>query len=121
MTIHQPLPELTTQLKKLELSGIVATLDVRNQEAIANQMSYPEFLSLLVQDELLRRDNRSYERRLKLANLTGYKTIENFDFKFNPKINQALIRDLVTGRFIIEKYPLLIIGPCGTGKSHIVN
>jgi len=119
MTIHQPLPELTTQLRKLELSGMVATLDVRNQEAIANQMAYTEFLSLLVQDELLTRDNRRYERRLKLANLSGYKTIENFDFKFNPKINQALIRDLVTGRFIMEKYPLLIIGPCGTGKSHI--
>lgn len=119
MTIHQPLPELTTQLRKLELSGMVATLDVRNQEAIANQMAYTEFLSLLVQDELLTGDNRRYERRLKLANLSGYKTIENFDFKFNPKINQALIRDLVTGRFIMEKYPLLIIGPCGTGKSHI--
>jgi DNA replication protein DnaC len=119
MTIHQALPELTAQLRKLDLSGMVSTLEVRNQEAIANQMAYTEFLSLLVQDELLIRDNRGYERRLKLANLCGYKTIENFDFKFNPKINQALIRDLVTGRFIMEKYPLLIIGPCGTGKSHI--
>ena len=119
MTIHQPLPELTSQLKKLALSGIITALEVRNQEAIANQMAYTEFLSLLVQDELLTRENRSYERRLKLANISGYKTIENFDFKFNPKINQSLIRDLVTGRFIREKYQFLIVGPCGTGKSHI--
>jgi len=119
MTIHQPLPELTTQLKKLGLLGMINTLDIRNQEAITNQIAYSEFLSLLVQDELLMRDNRGYERRLKAANIMGHKTIENFDFKFNPKINQSLIRDLMTGGFIREKYPLLIVGPCGTGKSHI--
>jgi DNA replication protein DnaC len=119
MTIQEPTTELTNQLKKLGLSGIVDSIDVRNQEAIANQLAYCEFLSLLLQDELLTRENRCYQRRLKLANLKGLKTIENFDFKFNPKINQALIRDLVTCRFIKERHPLLIIGPCGTGKSHL--
>jgi DNA replication protein DnaC len=119
MTIHQTTMELTTQLKKLGLSGIIDTVDVRNKEANANQMAYCEFLSLLLQDELLMRENRCYERRLRVADLKGDKSIENFDFKFNPKINQTLIRDLVTCRFIKEKYPVLIVGPCGTGKSHI--
>lgn len=119
MTIQQALPQLNSRLKKLGLSGINNSLEVRNQEAIANQMAYTEFLSLLVEDELITRDNRSYERRLKQANINGYKTIENFDFKFNPKINQSLIRDLATGHFIKAKHPLLIVGPCGTGKTHI--
>jgi len=94
-------------------------LPQRNTEAIANQMTYPEFLQLLAQDELLLREQRRYERRLKKANFKGQKTIENFDFSFNSKINSSLIRDLATCHFIKEKYPVLIMGPCGTGKSHL--
>lgn len=119
MTIQQILPELNVRLKKLGLSGMINNIEVRNQEAIANQMAHCEFLSLLAQDELLMRQNRRYERLLKTAGISGHKTIENFDFKFNPKVNQTLIRDLATVRFIAEKSPVLILGPCGTGKSHI--
>ena len=119
MTVQQVLPESTNQLKKLGLLGMLNNLELRNQEAINNQMTYCEFLSLLAQDELLARKNRRYNRLLKQANISGHKTIENFDFKFNPKINQSLIRDLLTIRFIQEKYPVLILGPCGTGKSHL--
>lgn len=119
MTVQQVLPESTNQLKKLGLLGMLNNLELRNQEAISNQMTYCEFLSLLAQDELLARKNRRYNRLLKQANISGHKTIENFDFKFNPKINQSLIRDLLTIRFIQEKYPVLILGPCGTGKSHL--
>ncbi len=111
--------ELNQTLRKLNWSGVLDCLSQRNQEAIANQMTYLEFLHLLAQDELLLREQRRYERRLKKADFKGQKTIENFDFLFNPKINQSLIRDLATCRFIKEKYPVLIMGPCGTGKSHL--
>ena len=111
--------ELTETLKKLNLSGMLDCLDARKKEAIANQMSHLEFLSLLSQDELLAREQRRYERRYKKANFKGLKTIENFNFSFNPKINQPLIRDLSTCHFIKEKSPVLIMGPCGTGKSHL--
>jgi len=104
MTIQQALPELIAQLKKLGLSGMLNTISVRNQEAIDNQMAYCEFLSLLLQDELLARQHRRYERLLKQAGINGHKTLENFDFKFNPKLNQAVIRDLATIRFVQEKY-----------------
>lgn len=119
MTITQVLPELTTHLKKLGLSGMVNGLESRRAQAVSNQMSHCDFLSLLVNDELLLRENRRYERRLRQANLSGYKTIETYDFSFNPGINQALIRDLSTCLFVREKYPVLIVGPCGTGKSHL--
>lgn len=111
--------ELNQTLRKLSLSGVLDCLSQRNQEAITNQMTYLEFLYLLAQDELLLREQRRYERRLKKADFKGQKTIESFDFLFNPKINQALIRDLATCRFIKEKHPVLIMGPCGTGKSHL--
>lgn len=111
--------ELNQTLGQLSLSGMLDTLSQRNQEAISNQMTYLEFLQLLAQDELLLREQRRYERRLKKADFKGQKTVENFDFSFNIKINQALIRDLATCHFIKEKYPVLIMGPCGTGKSHL--
>ena len=119
MTIHTSLPELTDGLRKLKLSGMQDCLKARTEEAIMNQMSHVEFLTLLTQDEVLSRSQRLYDRRYKKANFKGAKTIESFDFRFNPKINQAMIRDLATCRFIKEKYPVLIMGPCGTGKSHI--
>ena len=121
MTQQHPLPELNDALKKLGLTGMLNSLESRNQQALSGQMSYCEFLSLLAQDELLLRDNRKYERRLKFANITSHKTIENFDFTFNPQINQRLIHDLATCRFIYEKQSLLLIGPCGTGKTHLAH
>ena len=119
MTLQQPLPELRDSLKKLKLSGMLSSLDTRNQQALTAQMSYCEFLSLLAQDELLIRETRCYERRCKMANLKGHKTIETFDFTFNPKINQRLIYDLATCHFIRDKQSLLLVGPCGTGKTHL--
>jgi len=121
MTNQQTLPELSLQLKKLRLSGMLESLDDRSKEAIKNQMGYQEFLSLLVQDELLVRDHRGYQRRYKQAGFRGEKTLENFDFNFNPKINQKLIRDLSTCHFLREKNPVVIMGPCGTGKTHLAH
>ena len=119
MSIINPLSELTDQLKQLKLSGMERALSARNEEATSNQCSYTEFLSLLAQDEILERQQRGYERRYRKANFKGAKTLNNFDFSFNPTINQKLVRDLATCRFIQEKVPVLIIGPCGTGKSHL--
>ncbi len=112
-------PELTQLMKKLKLSGMDQSLAQRNKEAIGNKLSYTEFLGLLLQDEILRREQKQFSNRVRQAGFAGEKTIENFDFSFNPKINQALIKDLATCRFILEKAPVLIVGPCGTGKSHI--
>lgn len=114
-----PLPEIAPMLKQLRLSGILDSLDTRNREAIENKMSYPEFLAMIIQDEAARRDQKKYGLRLRRAGFRGDKTLENFDFDFNPNVNHALIRELATGRFINEKVSLLIAGPCGTGKSHI--
>lgn len=114
-----PMPELAPMLKRLRLSGILESLPNRNQEAIESKLSYSEFLALLVQDEVARRENKKFTLRVRRAGFRGEKTLEGFDFAFNPNINQALIQDLATCRFIEEKVAILIAGPCGTGKSHI--
>ena len=114
-----PMPEIAPLLKQLRLSGILESLPTRNQEAIENKMAYAEFLALLVQDEVARREHKKFNLRVRRAGFRGEKTLEGFDFSFNPNINQALIQDLATCNFIEEKVSVLIAGPCGTGKSHI--
>lgn len=114
-----PMPELAPMLKRLRLSGILESLPARNHEAIENKLSYTEFLALLVQDEVGRREHKKFDLRLRRAGFRGQKTLEAFDWSFNPRIDRALIQDLGTCRFIEEKVAVLIAGPCGTGKSHI--
>ncbi len=114
-----PLPELAPVLKQLRLSGIIESLDQRNRQAMENKMTYPEFLALVIQDEAARRDQKKYSTRLRRAGFRGDKTIEGFDFDFNPAIDQAVIKELASCRFTNEKVSVLIVGPCGTGKSHV--
>jgi len=111
--------EINILLKKLNLSHVINALPKRNRESIEGKLTYPEFLSLLVQDEILGRLNNKLIARIKRAGIRTDKTIENFDFNFNTKINRAHIQELASCRFIEEKMPVLIVGPCGTGKSHL--
>jgi DNA replication protein DnaC len=114
-----PMPELAPMLKQLRLSGILDSLEVRNKQAINKKMAYPEFLALLISDEVARRDQKRFTTRLRRASFRSHKTLDQFDFDFNPNINSALVHELIAGRFIEEKVAVLIAGPCGTGKSHI--
>ena len=112
-------PEIQQLLKNLKLSGMLETLTVRNEQAVESQLLYPEYLGLLLQDEQLRRDNNQFNRRFKRSNLKGDKTLENFDFCFNPKINQAKVKALATCQFMQEKVSVLLVGQTGTGKTHL--
>ncbi len=118
-SIHNPMPELSPLLKRLRLSGILDSLDKRNREAIESKMSYPDFLSMLIADEVARREHRKFNMRIRRAGFRSTKTLEQFDYDFNAAIDQALITELASCRFIAEKVAVLIAGPCGTGKSHI--
>jgi DNA replication protein DnaC len=119
MTTNNPTPELAPMLKQLRLSGILDSLDIRNSQAIKDKMAYTDFLSLLISDEVARREQRKFDFRIRRAAFRSNKTLDQFDFDFNPKINSALIHDLMTCRFVNQKVCTLIVGPCGTGKSHI--
>jgi DNA replication protein DnaC len=114
-----PMAQIIPLLKQLRLSGILDSLEIRNRQAIDQKLSYSEFLALLIQDEVARRENRKLSLRLRRAGFGSQKTLEGFDFSFNPTINQAQIMDLATCRFMEERVSVLIVGPTGTGKSHI--
>jgi len=110
---------LETTLKQLRLSGLLQTLNVRLQEAAANRLSHAEFLELICQDELNVRHERQIHRRTKAADFRGLKTLEDFDWSFNPSIRQKDIFELATGKFIREAKDVLFLGPPGVGKTHL--
>jgi DNA replication protein DnaC len=112
--------ELQAALRKLRLSGMTDALESRLVQAQAANMTAIDFLSVLVSDELVRRQDRLIDRRMKQASFRdGDKTLESFEFDFNRKIDRRLICDLGTGRFIAQKEDCLLLGPPGTGKSHL--
>ena len=114
-----PAPELAPQLKLLRLSGILDSLDERNRQAIAGKMPYVDFLASLIGDEVARREQKKFSLRQRRANFRTTKTLEQFDFERLPALNRTLVNDLAAGRYLGERAPILIVGPSGTGKSHL--
>jgi DNA replication protein DnaC len=107
-------------LRKLRLSGLAETLDVRLQEAAGHRLDHAEFLELILQDELLVRNQRLIQRRVKAAAFRELKALDEFDWSFNPSIHRQQVFDLATCRFIREARDVLLLGPPGTGKSFLV-
>jgi DNA replication protein DnaC len=110
---------LIPKLKLLRLSGILDTLDVRCQQAIDEHWTYGDFLERLLEDEVERRQQKQLALRVRRATLAGDKTLETFDFTFNPAIPRQRLYDLATGNFIRDKRNALLCGPTGVGKSHL--
>ena len=110
---------LDRSLRKLRLSGMRETLDVRLQEAGSGKLNHLEFLELIVQDELRVRSQRLQQRRIKSAAFREMRSLENFDWSFNKSIRRKQIYELATCRFIDEPRDVLLLGPPGTGKSFL--
>ena len=111
--------QLTPKLKQLRLSGVLATLEARHRQAIDGQWSYIEFLERLLEDEVERRAQKQLALRVRRAALNTSKTLEGFDWSFNPSINRQQILQLASCEYIRRKRNLLICGPSGVGKSHV--
>ena len=112
--------ELQRALRQLRLGGIAAVLETRLHQAQAEPMAPIDLIACLVNDELNRRTDRLLERRRKQAGFRDpQKSLDNFDFQLNPKMNRSLIFDLATGAFIARREDALFLGPGGTGKSHL--
>ena len=111
--------QLTPHLTKLRLSGILQTLEARNRQAVESQWSYIEFLARLLEDEVERRAQKQLVLRLRRAAVNSTKTLESFDFSFNPGINRQQVLQLGSCDFIRQQRNVLICGPTGTGKTHL--
>jgi DNA replication protein DnaC len=110
---HQLIPFL----KRLRMSGVLETLDVRNQQAIEEKWTYVEFLARLLEDEVERRAQKQLSLRIRRAAINTTKTLEGFDFAFNPSVNRQQVLDLATCSYIRQKRNVLICGPTGVGKT----
>jgi DNA replication protein DnaC len=110
---------LKQHAQKLRLSGLLNSLELRLQEAEANRLPYAEFLELLFQDEINVRHQRLLARRHKSADFREPRSLDNFDFNFNPTINRTQIYQLATCQFVRQHRDVLLVGPPGVGKSHL--
>lgn len=111
--------QLRQTLQSLRLSGLASSLDLRLREARSNSLSHEEFLELILQDELNVRHQRMIERRTKIADFRERRTLDGFDFGFNPGIDRKQVYELATGRFLETAEDVLLVGPPGVGKSHL--
>jgi DNA replication protein DnaC len=117
MMTHPLLPKL----RQLRLSGMLETLDHRAAQAVERQLAPIEFLALLLDDELERRNQGRLARRLAQSGCDSQKTLAHFDFAAAPGVNRILIQDLSTCTFITRHENILLCGPTGVGKSHVAN
>lgn len=114
-----PTDELLPILKKLRLSGVLQSLELRTRQAAEDDLSHPEFLLRLLHDEVERRESKQLDARLRRANFEHAKSLEDFDFTFNPKVPKSKIVDLATCAFVERRENVLLCGKTGVGKSHI--
>lgn len=113
------MPELERALTNLRLSGMTATLPARALQVASHEMDFLEAFSWLVQDELDRRRSRLLDRRHTLSGLPDRKALQSFDWSYNPRLPKRDVLELATLKFLDAKEDVLMIGPPGTGKSHI--
>lgn len=111
--------ELVPLLKKLRLSGVLQSLQLRLRQAGDDSLAYEEFLLRLLADEVDRRGAKQLEQRIRRASFEHHRTLEDFDFQFNPQLPKSKILELGTCTFVERNEPVLIVGPTGTGKSHL--
>jgi DNA replication protein DnaC len=111
---------LQPKLKQLRLGGMLDTLELRLNQAEEERLGYLQFLEFMLEDEVTRREQRSLANRIARAHFEEIKTIEEFDFAFNPKIPAQRIRDLAACHFVTAGESAIVCGPVGTGKTHIL-
>ncbi len=114
-----PTDELVNVLKKLRLSGVLHSLDIRVRQATDGELSHTEFLLRILTDELERRDGKQSDMRLRRASFEHRKALEDFDFHFNARLPKARLMELATCNFVAKRENVALVGPTGTGKSHM--
>jgi len=114
-----PLDELLPILKKLRLSGVLDTLEIRLGQAQQDEETHAGFLLQILRDEVERRQGKQLDARIKQARFDQQKTLEDFEFAFNGKIPRTKITELATANFVKKRENVCFVGQTGVGKSHL--
>jgi DNA replication protein DnaC len=112
---------LKSKLRELKLAGVVKSLETRNKYALENNISYMEFLETLVEDEYANRLSNSYRKRFSKSKLNPVKSIDEYDFKYQPELDKKLIMELASCRFLNQNKNIVLMGKPGVGKTHLAN
>lgn len=113
--------KLKTKLRQFKLAGMVKSIESRNKYAIENNMSYLDFINLLIEDEYVNRKANSFGKRLNKSKINTQKGIDDFDFNYQPKLNKKQIMEIASCRFINENKNIVFMGKPGVGKTHLAN
>jgi DNA replication protein DnaC len=110
---------LSAKLRKLRLGHAASVLEAHHQGAMNEKLGYLEFLERLVDDELTTRENKGLDKRLRAARFPVLKTLEEFDFNFQPSLDAMRVKALASCDFVDKHETILFVGPPGVGKSHL--
>lgn len=110
---------LAHHLKKLKLPTVLAEYDKVARQCAEEGIDHPRYLLRLAELELIDRERRMVERRIKSAKFPSTKSLDSFDFKALPSLNKVLVLDLVRSEFILRRENIIALGPSGTGKTHL--
>lgn len=110
---------LKPKLIRLKLSGVLESLELRMREAQEQQWDYTTFLTMLLDDEVQRRDAKQLNRRFGKSGVDPQKTLATFDFDFNPSVHKPTILEIASCRFLEHRHCVFFVGPSGVGKSHL--
>jgi DNA replication protein DnaC len=111
--------QLENKMRVLKLGGMIEALDVRLSQAQKDGLGFSQFLELLLEDEVQHRTNKRLASRIIRAHFEEEKSLEGFDFSFNPKLPSQYIRELATCQFMERKESIILCGPVGVGKTHL--
>jgi DNA replication protein DnaC len=110
---------LQEQMRRLKLQRVAEELPLLVQEASKRDLSFTDFLQEVISRELAAKSERHAQMKTTMARFPFHKTLESFDFKFQPSIEPKVIKELATGRFIANAENILLLGPPGVGKTHL--
>jgi len=113
--------KIKTKLRDLKLAGMVKTIESRNSYAIENKASYMDFMELLIEDEHVNRLSNSFSKRLNKSKINTQKSLDAFDFNYQPELNKKQIMDIASCRFVNENKNIVLMGKPGVGKTHLAN
>ena len=110
---------LAHHLKKLKLPTVLAEYEKQARQCAEAGVDHPRYLLRLVELELIERQRKMVERRVRAAKFPATKSLDSFDFKALPCLNKVLVTELARGEFIIRRENIIALGPSGTGKTHL--